>query len=232
LLNGVAASNVCGTAPSGYSGRFIHNEQDPGFRDPADWAPAVAATWPVSTPGPPAPPTGLGASSGNSTIDLTWAPSAAADGYNLYRGFASGGPYSNIASGLNSTAHFDTDLANGTTYYYVVTAGNANGESGYSNEASATPSAPAVPDAPSGVTASPGKKKVTVRWDAVAGASSYNVKRSLTSGGPYTTVASGLTGTRYNDTGLSSATTYYYVVSAENSDGESPNSSQAGATAK
>ena len=232
LLNGVAAANVCGTAASGYSGRFIHNEQDPGFRDPADWAPAVAATWPVTTPRPPAAPTGLGASGGDSTIDLTWTPSAGAGGYNLYRGFSSGGPYSNIVSGLTSTAHSDAGLANGTTYYYVVTAENANGESAYSSEAFATPSAPAVPGPPTGVTASPGKKKVTVHWDAVTGAGSYNVKSSTVSGGPYVVVASGTTSTRYNHTGLDSGATYYYVVSAENANGESVDSAQVSATAK
>lgn len=232
LLNGVAPANVCGTAATSYSGRFIHNEQDPGFRDPADWAPAVAATWPVSTPGPPTPPSGLAAAGGDGTIDLTWAPSAGADGYNLYRGFASGGPYSNIASDLASTAHSDTGLANGATYYYVVTAENPNGESGYSNEAYATPSAPVVPDSPTGVTASPGKKKVTLRWDAVTGAGSYNVKSSTVSGGPYVAVASGITSTRYNHTGLDAGTTYHYVVSAVNANGEGANSAQVSATAK
>ena len=52
LLNGVAPGSVCGTAATSYSGRFIHIEQDPGFRNPADWIGPVNDTWPVG--GPPA----------------------------------------------------------------------------------------------------------------------------------------------------------------------------------
>lgn len=60
------------------------------------------------------------------------------------------------------------------------------------------------------------------------GASSYNVKRSTASGGSYTTVSSPTTNS-YNDTSVTNGTTYYYVVSAVNSYGESGNSSQVSA---
>ncbi|XYH92512.1 hypothetical protein ACMHYB_32125 [Sorangium sp. So ce1128] len=46
LLNGVPASQVCGRPASSYSGRFVHIEQDPGFRDAGDWIDAVRDTWP------------------------------------------------------------------------------------------------------------------------------------------------------------------------------------------
>ncbi|WP_437594688.1 hypothetical protein [Sorangium sp. So ce1000] len=45
LLNGVPTSQVCGRAAASYSGRFLHIEQDPAFRDARDWIDAVMDTW-------------------------------------------------------------------------------------------------------------------------------------------------------------------------------------------
>jgi regulation of enolase protein 1 (concanavalin A-like superfamily) len=45
------------------------------------------------------------------------------------------------------------------------------------------------------------------------GATSYNVRRSTSSGGPYTNIAS-VTGTSYLDTTASANTAYYYVIQA------------------
>jgi hypothetical protein len=53
------------------------------------------------------------------------------------------------------------------------------------------------------------------------------VKRSLNPGGPYTTIASGLATPNFTDPNVSSLITYYYVVSATNTKGESPNSAEA-----
>jgi hypothetical protein len=86
------------------------------------------------------------------------------------------------------------------------------------------------PAAPTNLTATAGNAQVSLSWTGSAGATSYNVKRSTTSGGPYSNVATGVTSTSFTDTGLSNGTTYFYVVSAVNSGGESPNSNQASAT--
>ncbi|MBI3722002.1 MAG: fibronectin type III domain-containing protein, partial [Fimbriimonas ginsengisoli] len=117
---------------------------------------------------------------------------------------------------------------NGTTYYYVVTSVNSAGESGNSNEASATPNV-TIPPAPTGLKATAGNAQVALSWTASSGATSYNVKRATVSGGPYTTVGSPTT-TSFTNTGLTNGTTYYFVVSAVNSAGESGNSNQASAT--
>ncbi len=53
----------------------------------------------------------------------------------------------------------------------------------------------------------------------------YNLKRSTTDGGPYTTIAPNLTEPTFRDTGLSN-TTYYYVVSTLSANGESRDSAQ------
>src|SRR5271157_4304883 len=86
-----------------------------------------------------------------------------------------------------------------------------------------------IPAAPTGLQATAGNAQISLTWNASSGAASYNVKRSTTNGGPYTTIASPTTAS-YTDTGLTNGTPYYYVVSAVNSAGESNPSSQATAT--
>jgi hypothetical protein len=100
----------------------------------------------------PAPdaPTGLAAAAGDGEVALSWAAADRATKYNVKRSTASGGPYTTIAAGVAGTSYTDTDVLNGTTYYYVVSAVNAGGESADSAEASATPEAPETPTPPSG----------------------------------------------------------------------------------
>jgi thermitase len=91
-------------------------------------------------------------------------------------------------------------------------------------------SGPTAPAAPTGLTATAGDAKVTLGWTASAGATGYNVKRSTTTGGPYTTIGTGVFTTSYTDTAVTNGTAYYYVVSATNANGESSNSNESGAT--
>jgi endo-1,4-beta-xylanase len=84
------------------------------------------------------------------------------------------------------------------------------------------------PPPPTGLVATAGNAQVQLSWNASTGATAYNVKRATTSGGPYTTVAT-VTGTSFTNTGLTNGTTYFFVVSATNSNGESANSGQVSA---
>jgi hypothetical protein len=180
---------------------------------------------------PPPAPTGLIAAAGNAQATLNWNASSGATSYNVKRSTTNGGPYTTIASGVTATTFTNTGLTNGTTYFFVVSAVNSSGESANSNQASATPqNAQSPPPAPTTLMATPGSGLVSLTWNASSGATSYNVKRSTTNGGPYTTVASGVTSTSFTNTGLTNGTTYFFVVSAVNSFGESGNSNQASAT--
>jgi hypothetical protein len=89
---------------------------------------------------------------------------------------------------------------------------------------------PTPPAAPTSLSATPGNAQVALFWNASTGATSYNVKRSTTSGGPYTPVKTAQTSTSYTDTALTNGVPYYYVVSAVNNVGEGSNSTQASAT--
>jgi cellulose 1,4-beta-cellobiosidase len=178
----------------------------------------------------PAAPTGLSASAGNGQVSLTWTAPTGATSYNVKRATVNGGPYTTIAS-PTAASYTDTNVVNGMTYYYVVSAVNSSGESPNSSQVSATPTAGSVPPVPTGLTATltGSNSDVRLNWSASAGASSYKVKRATVSGGPYTVIASPATNT-YTDTTPVQGTTYYYVVSAVNAFGESANSLQVSIT--
>jgi hypothetical protein len=79
-------------------------------------------------------------SSGQHSVALSWnASTSTVIGYNLYRGTASGGPYSKLNSSLLSVTNYtDSSVQSATTYYYVATAvDSSNVESAYSNQATA-----------------------------------------------------------------------------------------------
>ena len=88
------------------------------------------------------------------------------------------------------------------------------------------PIGPAIPLA---LTATSGSNQVALSWTASAGATGYNVQRSLTSGGPYTMVGTSVSA-NYTDATATNGTTYYYVVSATLDAGLSGNSNQISAT--
>ncbi len=96
---------------------------------------AYVFTW---TPGLEAP-AGLKAVPGAGQVALSWSVALGATVYEVRRSTAPGGPYQTIAQNLGATAFTDTNVADGATYYYVVSSHNAAGETRVSAEVSATP---------------------------------------------------------------------------------------------
>ncbi|UJF31723.1 carbohydrate-binding protein [Paenibacillus hexagrammi] len=97
---------------------------------------------------------------------------------------------------------------------------------GISPAAIVIPEVITIPQAPAHLTAITGASQVYLSWNAVAGADQYVVKRSLTSGTDYQTVASNVTSNAFYESGMVEGT-YYYVVTAVNSAGESIPSDEA-----
>jgi hypothetical protein len=91
----------------------------------------------------PAAPTGLVATAGNMQVTLAWSAVSGATSYNVKRSTTDGAPYTVLGS-VTGTASTDATAANNTTYYYVVSAVNAGGESVDSSQASATPVSPPI----------------------------------------------------------------------------------------
>src|SRR6185503_14882742 len=141
-----------------------------------------------------------------------------ATGYNVKRATVSGGPYTVVAANLVDTTCTDTGLINGTGYFYVVSALNGVAESVNSTEVSTTPVGP--PPAPANFAVTSGNGLVTLTWTASSGATSYNIKRSTTSGSGYSTIGTSASAT-YADSTVTNGTAYYYVVTAVGANGES-----------
>ena len=89
---------------------------------------------------------------------------------------------------------------------------------------------PLTPPAPGGLVATPGVSQVALLWTAAAGATGYNIKRSSISNSSYTVIGTTAGATSYTDSTVTNGTTYYYLVSASNTAGESADSNQASAT--
>ncbi len=74
------------------------------------------------------------------SVTLTWDASTSSNvaGYYVYRGSASGGPYTKLSSLLSSDSYVDGSVQAGQTYFYVTTAADSSGdESAYSNDVQA-----------------------------------------------------------------------------------------------
>jgi hypothetical protein len=117
----------------------------------------------------PSPPANLTATGGDGQVNLSWTASSGANSYNVYRWNGNGYAFLTNVVGTSTT---DSGLSDGTTYWYEVTAVNTAGESGPSNQASATPQAVGtftLAASPSSVTAG---SSVSANWTAPAGQTS------------------------------------------------------------
>jgi len=175
--------------------------------------------------GPPCVPSGVTAYNRTSSIWLNWNAAPGAQTYSLRRATSATGPYTTLWTGGTALSATDNSITLGTTYYYIVSAVNAAGESLVSNnpQVEANNSSFGQVAAPTGVTAVINtygtSGSIMINWTAVTGATYYNVARSTVSGGPYTVLSpQEITATTFTDTGLAPGMTYYYVVYATNFD--------------
>ncbi len=183
------------------------------------------------SPSLPSAPTNVAASGGESSVTVSWAPVSGATSYNLYRSRVPGVRKTNGYKVSSVTSpKLNSGFTNGTVYYMVVTAVNANGESVESAEVSATAGASAPPT-PTGVLAIPGNSQVLVKWNPVPGATSYNLYRSRSPDVSKTTgyKVAQVISPKLN-TGFTNGVPYYMVVTAVNAAGESIESVRVTAT--
>ena len=191
---------------------------------------------PVGVPGAPA---GLTVSPGDARATLSWtAPGSDGGspitGYNIYVATSADFKGATKIPRGTGTAVTVTGLVNGTTYYFRVTAVNRIGAGPASAAAKAVPVT--VPGAPIGLTATPGRSKVTLRWAAPPSGGSpitgYIIYKGTSPGGETGPAVNGLlvTATSYTVTSLVNGTPYYFEVFAVNAVGQGSSSNEASAT--
>lgn len=167
--------------------------------------------------GIPGAPQSVTASGGVKQVAVSWGAVANATSYNLYWGLASGSTPNKIP--LAAAGYTHTGLADGTAYYYKVTAVTVAGE----GPASLEVNAPTIPATPATLTATASSGAVALAWTASTGATGYNIQWGNTAA--MGSVISGVAGPTYNHA-VTDWQWHYYKVTAVNASGQSAPSVQ------
>lgn len=155
------------------------------------------------------------------TIRVSWNASDNATKYNVYAG-------NDVIATVTETSYMVEGLEPGTNYCFTVTAANEEKESDKSSEVcdDTFDAAPEAPAAPTNLVAkAEGETTISLSWDAVDNAATYNIYQG-------TTKLITVTETTYLVTGLQAETNYCFTVTALNGGGESVESNEACATTK
>ena len=221
----VVKTNVKSYADSSLSGKTVYFYRVRAYNDGghSNYSDEATAT---TLPNPPPPPNNLTVMLvTNRQIRLTWADNSTTEsGFRVERKKTATGTYAVVASlNTNVTVYADTGLTAVSLYFYRVTAFNAGGSLGYSNEVGVTtlPNPPAKPDS---LIATPANHlRIDLKWkDLSDNESGFQIERKVGVSGAYVQIASVGNGvTNFFDTNLAGNKEYYYRVRAFNAGGHS-----------
>ena len=150
----------------------------------------------------------------NGAIAVSWDAVKNATSYQVYRKVQGDAKFTKVKE-LGSTSYLDTSVTAGKKYEYYVTASNASGTSGNSNQVSIG----AVVAPPSTVTCTAkSATSIEVTWSKVSGAEGYLIRRMKEEGDDsvYEVLIPYIDGetTSYTDKGLAPSTKYRYKIKA------------------
>ena len=179
---------------------------------------------------PPAAPANLASVVNGATLRLSWNRPAAAQGYRLEAGSASG--LADLFNGEVGDVASLERLVPPRTYFVRVRAVNAAGTSGPSNQVtvdvSTTASCTTPPPVPTGYTVQTGGLLVALAWSASPAATAYLLEAGLSSGATSAPPVNLGTGTTYQ--GVGPAGTYFTRLRAANACGVSAPSTEVAVT--
>lgn len=173
-------------------------------------------------------PTGLAVAIASGQATLTWTAALdgmdnPADSYEVYKSNSQTGFYSKVTNDTDPTdLSYVASITSTQVYWLKVKAkygvSNLSDFSTPIKADGATTTQALTLTAPTGLvatTASITYNSIPLAWTAVIGATGYDIQRSTSSTGTYSSITSGATGISYTDTsGLSPTTTYYYQIRA------------------
>lgn len=173
-----------------------------------------------AAPVPDAVTSGAASSVTSTGLTLTWTDNGDADAVNIYQ---NGVFLAQVAGGVQTKAV--TGLVADTAYTFVLKAVNAYGQESTADTVTQH-SPPLAPTSPAGAVL--GATAVNLTWVASDTTSGFAIYRKTT--GSFAKIGSTLASTTrfFNDTGLTTATLYHYVIRAVSAVGavESANSTQ------
>ncbi len=151
-------------------------------------------------------------------VSVSWKAARGATNYQVYRALSPEGTKMEISSWQPETSYDDTTATPGVTYYYWIKAAADSSGSQASDFSAPHIGSRALPPLtpPGGVAASDGRwiDRVRVTWDAVAGATHYQVFRAESEAGIKTAITPWQPMDAYDDTATAQGSTYYYWVKA------------------
>ncbi len=206
----ITIDDVSNTATYYVAVRALNATGGSGWRNSAPSAPF--------TPPPPATPSSVAVLRADGTLTATWPAVQGATGYHVT--YSSNGRQSwSLAAYDHPSASITVDnVTNSATYYVAVRALNVSGGSGWRNSPAVGPWE--SPGTPENLTVEPGKGYLDIAWDAVSGATGYDVRAKAEGSTAWHSVAANIAETSHRYT--TTTTLDHIAVRARNAGNAGP----------
>lgn len=157
-------------------------------------------------------------------LRISWQRTQPEQSVRIKRAVKKEGPFALLETIKNANEYFDTTATRGESYFYSLEVVNSVTDTVAHSEPIQIEYKPGVLAAPANLVAEKEEYKIRLKWKPVPNALSYFVKRSLAETGPFTLIGKSEKEATFLDKDVSGGQLYHYVVTANNKNGESPNS--------